>query len=251
MIRTFVVTLLAQAPAPGAPGGWVERLSTAVGLGSPTPGGVEVVLAALLAFGLCCLVSAVYRATRRGRGCRQDFIHAMLILGVVVCVFVMVIQSGDGDRALATGFGMFAAFSMIRFRTAVSEPRDIGFLFFAMTAGLAVGARQYMLACVGTAAVSGIILGFTKADLFASSSCAHALQVWIAGGLDPDRTFHDVFTRLLARHALRAVETGKKGDRTTLLYDVVLARPEDAAALVRELARIEGVGRVRLRRTAP
>mgnify|MGYP003348236327 FL=1 len=132
-------------------------------LGGP-PGVLEILFAAILSFALCCLVSKLYQVTYRGRECPQDFIHAMLILGVVVCVFVMVIQSGDSDYALATGFGMFAAFSMIRFRTAVSEPRDIGFIFFAMTAGLAVGARQYLLATAGTAFVSGIIWIFSRGD---------------------------------------------------------------------------------------
>ena len=45
----------------------------------------------------------------------QDYVHTLMILGIVVSVIVMVIRGGDGNKAMATGFGMFAAFSMIRF----------------------------------------------------------------------------------------------------------------------------------------
>src|SRR6266446_8797185 len=128
----------------------VEFFGVTLGFGLAQPGLPEIFFATFLSFGLTALIAALYKSTFRGPKLSQDYVHTLMILGIIVTVIVMVVRGGDRDRAMATGFGMFAAFSLIRFRTSLSEARDIGFIFFAMTAGLAVGARQYGLAAATT-----------------------------------------------------------------------------------------------------
>ena len=116
-----------------------------VGYDQPAPPLQEIIIALALSFALNCLIAAVYKNTYRGNDYSQDYVHALIILGTVVSVVIMVVR---GDSASA--FGMFAAFSLIRFRRSVRQARDIGFIFMAMAAGLGVGARQYQLASATT-----------------------------------------------------------------------------------------------------
>jgi uncharacterized membrane protein YhiD involved in acid resistance len=51
---------------------------------------------------------------------------------------------------LVLSLGMVGALSIVRFRSAIKEPLDIGFLFIGIAAGLAAGARLYLVAIVGT-----------------------------------------------------------------------------------------------------
>jgi uncharacterized membrane protein YhiD involved in acid resistance len=54
---------------------------------------------------------------------------------------------------LVLSLGMVGALSIVRFRTAIKEPLDVGFLFIGIAAGLAAGARLYLVALVGTVAL--------------------------------------------------------------------------------------------------
>ena len=143
-----------------------------VGYDKETPGALEIVLAMTLSFLLMCLISAVYKKTYRGSDYSQDYVHTLIILGTVVSVVIMVVRGDPG-----TAFGMFAAFSIIRFRRSVRQSRDIGFIFLAMAAGLGVGARQYGLATITTIIICAVIYGFSTADIFAPKRLSHFLRI--------------------------------------------------------------------------
>lgn len=156
-----------------------EFFTQTFALGLPRPSLQEIIFAIGLSFGLNLLIAAVYKRTYKGGDFTQDYVHSLLILGTVVSVVVMVVRfDKDPMMAQATAFGIFAAFSIIRFRTNVEQSRDIGFLFLAMAAGLAVGARAYGLACATTILICAIIYVFSSIDLFAparaSIGCASA-----------------------------------------------------------------------------
>src|SRR5580704_11712774 len=110
-----------------------------LGFSQDIPSLPEIVFAIILSFALNLLVAAVYQRTYRGGEFSQDYVHTLLILGTCIAVVVMVVRI-DKDHRNATAFGIFAAFSVIRFRTLLQTPRDIGFLFVSMAAGMGVGA---------------------------------------------------------------------------------------------------------------
>ncbi|MEK0451986.1 MAG: hypothetical protein RL088_4254, partial [Verrucomicrobiota bacterium] len=106
--------------------GIVEFFQNTLKFGAADAGLAEILFAIFLSFILTSTIAAVYRATFRGAKLSQDYVHTLMILGTVVTVIIMVVRFGDKEKAQATAFGMFAAFSIIRFRTSLSEARDIG-----------------------------------------------------------------------------------------------------------------------------
>lgn len=62
---------------------------------------------------------------------------------------------------IALSLGMFGSLSIVRFRTNIRDPRDIGFIFWAMAIGIAASTESYFLGAVGSLVLAGIMI-FTK-----------------------------------------------------------------------------------------
>ena len=153
-----------------------------------------------------------------------------------------------GDSA--TAFGMFAAFSIIRFRRSVRQSRDIGFIFLAMAAGLGVGAREYQLAVVTTLIVCGAIYVFSKADIFAPKRLSHFLRIRVTNDVDYDSAFNACFEQYLTHHELISVESIQAGMMTELRYNVSLKDQNQPGGFVGALQQLNGNNRILLTASA-
>ena len=236
---------LAQTPAP-APAGLLDRLGDLLvpaTVGAPAPGAAEVLMAIAMSFALCCLIAATYRRTCRPVLYSQDYVHTLIILGTVVTLVIMVVQGNA-----ATAFGMFAAFSIIRFRRAVNQSRDIGFIFLAMASGLAVGAREYALAGVAVPIVCGITGLLAGLDLFGARAEWVRLRVRVGADVDHATALREAFARHLERHELRSVETIQAGLQQEAVYDVCLRDPAGQAAFLSAVQAATGNNRVVIQR---
>lgn len=222
-----------------------EFISQVLGFNHPTAPLQEIIFAIGLSFALNLLIAAVYRSTFKGGDFSQDYVHSLLILGTVVSVIVMVVRFDPNPAmAQATAFGIFAAFSIIRFRTNVSAARDIGFLFCAMAAGLGVGARAYGLATATTILICAIIYVFSQMDVFAPSRASHRLRIRVTNDIDYDVAFGECFAKYLEHYDLISVESIQAGMMTELRYNVHLKNTGKPGEFVAALQQLNGNNRV-------
>ena len=229
----------------------VDFFQVTLGFESSAPPLVEIFFATLLTFMLTALIASLYKVTFRGPKLSQDYAHTLMILGIVVTVIVMCVREGEASKAQATAFGMFAAFSIIRFRTTLSEARDIGFIFLAMAAGLAVGARQYGLAVSTVMLICAIIYYFSKRDWFAPNRASHFLRVRVTNDISYDTAFDHVFQKYLEKFDLISVESIQAGMMTELRYGISLRAGQKPGEFVGALQQVNGNNRVFLSTTAP
>jgi hypothetical protein len=211
----------------------------------------EILFAIFLSFILNSLIAAVYRTTFRGAKLSQDYVHTLMILGVVVTAIIMVVRFGDKDKAQATAFGMFAAFSIIRFRADVSETRDIGFIFLAMATGLSIGARQYGMAVATTPVICAIIYYFSRGNWFAPNRASHFLRIRVTNDINYDVAFENVFNKFLEKHDIISVESIQAGMMTEIRYNISLKPEHKSGELVAAIQQVNGNNRVLLTSTAP
>ena len=218
----------------------------------PRPSVQEIIVALLLSFGLNLLIATVYKKTYRGGDFSQDYVHALLILGTVVSVVVMVVRfDKDPLMAQATAFGIFAAFSIIRFRANVDQSRDIGFIFLAMAAGLGVGARAYGLATVTTIIICAIVYIFSSVDAFAPARASHRLRIRVTNDVDYDVVFKPCFAQFVHDFDLISVESIQAGMMTELRYNVHLKKESKPGEFVAAIQQLNGNNRVMLTSTVP
>ncbi len=120
------------------------------------------ILTALITSTLCGLVIYfVYRFFYRGVVYSDNF-NILLILITVVTTFIIMTISAN----LVLSLGMVGALSIVRFRSAIKDPLDVGFLFWGIGVGITTGAGLYLIAVVGTVfvAVLYMLLTFAKKE---------------------------------------------------------------------------------------
>ena len=115
------------------------------------------ILTALGVAAFCGIVIfLVYRFFNRGVLYSENF--NLLIVMITVVTSFIIITIGTN---LVLTLGMVGALSIVRFRAAVKDPLDVGFLFWGVSAGLTAGARLYSVALIGTAFVAVLYILFT------------------------------------------------------------------------------------------
>jgi hypothetical protein len=82
-------------------------------------------LAMAVATILSIIITKVYQLTFTGERYSQNFVHTIIIIMSVVVSVVMNVVSGNAGVA----FGLFAVFSLIRFRSAMTDAKDISYIF--------------------------------------------------------------------------------------------------------------------------
>ncbi len=105
---------------------------------------VNITYSFLWAFLLASVIAITHKLTFTGDYYPKNFFQS-LILGAVVTTLVMM---AIGD-SLARGLGVFGAMAIIRFRTRIDDPRDVLFLFAALSTGLAIGVYGFTISFVG------------------------------------------------------------------------------------------------------
>jgi hypothetical protein len=106
---------------------------------------VNITYSFLWAFLLASIIAITHKLTFTGDYYPKNFFQS-LILGSVVTTLVMM---AIGD-SLARGLGVFGAMAIIRFRTRIDDPRDVLFLFAALSTGLAIGVYGFTISFVGS-----------------------------------------------------------------------------------------------------
>lgn len=104
------------------------------------------VASALLVSLICAIIIyIVYRNFYKGVSFSENTGMLIILLSLVTTFIILCISSN-----LVLSLGMVGALSIVRFRAAVKEPLDVGFLFLAIAAGITSGARLYEVALGGT-----------------------------------------------------------------------------------------------------
>ncbi|MBS7369532.1 MAG: DUF4956 domain-containing protein [Oscillospiraceae bacterium] len=117
----------------------------------------ENIVATLITAALCGLiVYLVYRFFYRGVVYSDNF-NILIVLTTVVTAFVILTISAN----LVLSRGRGGALSIVRFRAAVKDPLDIGFLFWGIAAGITAGAGLYWAAVLGTVCIAVIYILLT------------------------------------------------------------------------------------------
>lgn len=116
-----------------------------------------VVVNMLITMLVALFIYWVYKKTYTGVMYSMNFNLTILLTSMVTAMVMMVIGTN-----LALSLGMVGALSIIRFRSAIKDPRDIGFLFWGISAGLSAGTGSYLIAIAGSLVIASLLFVFKK-----------------------------------------------------------------------------------------
>ncbi|MDO4388777.1 MAG: DUF4956 domain-containing protein [Eubacteriales bacterium] len=104
---------------------------------------LTIVFSLVLAFAVGLFIAFVYRKNYRGVMYSNNFVLTLVMMTLITCPVVMCIK-----ESIQLSMGMVGALSIVRFRTAVKEPLDTAYMFWALTMGILLGAGQFFLTAV-------------------------------------------------------------------------------------------------------
>lgn len=192
----------------------------------------DVALALALSFVLSATIGWVYRATHRNVSYSQSYVQTLVILGMIISLIMLVVGSN-----IARAFALVGALSVIRFRNAIKETRDVGFIFLVMGIGMACGTRFYTLAIIATVAICLAVLVMQRFNWFHLNVQRQVVKVQVPPDGDYANDIQDVLIRYTAEFELVSMESIRGGALTELLYTVRLRKggePADLVAALRE-----------------
>lgn len=117
----------------------------------------DIITSILASFITGLAIFYIYKKTYSGVLYSKNF-NITLIIGAMVGSVIMMAIGGN----LALALGMVGALSIIRFRTPIKDPKDLVFLFWAITAGIVNGIRFYKLSIVSTIMIGAALLVLSK-----------------------------------------------------------------------------------------
>ena len=125
---------------------------------------IQVILTLLIALGIGVFLYFIYKKTFAGVVYSRSFNLSLIMLTMVSSLVIMLISSN-----LTLSLGMVGALSIVRFRTAIKDPIDTVFMFWAVGEGLALGAGFVDVGLIG-ALVIGVVMVVVTSFKGASAS---------------------------------------------------------------------------------
>ena len=117
----------------------------------------DMVIALVLAFGMGVFIYLIYKKSYSGVMYSSSFGVTLVALTMITTLVILAVNSN-----VVLSLGMVGALSIVRFRTAIKEPLDIAFLFWAIAAGIVLAAGMIPLAVFGSVLIGLIILFFAN-----------------------------------------------------------------------------------------
>ena len=118
---------------------------------------MDFVIAMALSFALGLFIFWVYKKTYNGVMYSSNFGLSLMAMCMLTTLVILAVTSN-----VVLSLGMVGALSIVRFRTAIKEPMDIAYLFWAIAVGIVLGAGLIPLAVFGSVFVGAILYVFVN-----------------------------------------------------------------------------------------
>jgi hypothetical protein len=205
------------------------------------PGPVKVLVCVLSALALGVLISLVYMFTHRKSGYAQSTVIAMPMLsGLVATILVLMCVLASGSVGVTAAISLTGAFSLVRFRSAPGDPRDIAYVFFAMVMGTVCGVGFIGYAFLIFVIMAAVLIIFNLINFAAPKTQDMTLKVTIPENLNYNGLFDNVFEKYTTSYLLRRVKTTDFGTLFDLVYSVRVRTDADQKKFIDDIRALNG-----------
>ena len=187
---------------------------------------LTIVFSLALAFATGLFIYWIYRSNYRGVMYNNNFGLTLVLMTLITTPVVMCIR-----ESIQLSMGMVGAMSIVRFRTAVKDPLDTAYMFWALTMGILLGAGQFFFAALTVVGIGALIIVMNRLKFKQMNS--YLLVVHYVPGLESQ-----------INAALKGVRVSQVKSKTVSRNGAEMTielRVEKQDALVNRLLAIEGV----------
>ena len=189
---------------------------------------LDMVIALALAFGLGLFIFLIYKKTYSGVMYSSSFGVTLVALTMITTLVILAVTSN-----VVLSLGMVGALSIVRFRTAIKEPLDIAFLFWAIAVGIVLAAGMIPLAVLGSVIIGIVLLMFVNKK----SHVRPYIVVLQCEGFEAETKAQ----ALLAQHSEKCVVKSKSAQKGAVELHLEIRLRSDNTDFVNTLADLPGV----------
>jgi len=194
---------------------------------------LDVAIALLMSFAVGLFIFYVYKKTFAGVMYSASFGVSIMAMTLITTLIILAVTSN-----IILSLGMVGALSIVRFRTAVKEPLDIAFLFWAISAGIVIGAGLIPLGVIGSVFIGIILLVFVNRK---STDTPYIVVL----NLENDQAENDCMALIKAK-TKKSLIKAKTVSRNGIELTVEVRLLDMSAKLLNELLSINGVNNASL-----
>lgn len=193
-----------------------------------------VLLVLLVAFLVSLIIYLTYKNTYTGVLYNPRFNVSLIMITMVTTMVMVVIGSN-----ISVSLGMVGALSIIRFRTAVKDPRDTAFIFWCVVSGLACGTQNYTIVIVGSVFICLILFLFKK---FTTKNNKYVLI--IKGKSFDLKEVEKTFDKKLKDYICKGKYISVNG--MEIIYDVKIKDSKISDDIIVSLSKVSGVNTINI-----
>ena len=191
-------------------------------------GVLDMILTIVLSFGIGLFIFLIYKKTFRGVMYSAGFGTTLVALTMITSIVVLAVTSN-----VVLSLGMVGALSIVRFRTAIKDPLDIAFLFWAIGVGIILAAGMIPLAVIGSVCIGLIMLVFVN-----SKSHTHPYMVVLSCA---NHEAEVKAKELLAKNVVRSTVKSKSAVKGAIEINIEVRLKNDNTDFINELAEMTDV----------
>ena len=189
---------------------------------------LDIVLSLSLAFALGLFIFFVYKKTYAGVMYSSSFGVTLVALTMITNLVILAVTSN-----VVLSLGMVGALSIVRFRTAIKEPMDIAFLFWAIAAGIVLAAGMIPLAVFGSIFIGIILLIFANRK---DTSNPYIVVIRCDGHASEERAVD-----FLKQHTKKCTVKSKSAQKGEIELNLEVRLKDDNTDFINILADTDGI----------
>lgn len=187
---------------------------------------LTIIVTMVLALVLGCAIAWVYRRNYRGVMFSGNFTLTLIMMTLITAPVVLCIKN-----SIALSMGMVGALSIVRFRTAVKDPLDTAYMFWALTTGILLGAGQFLLTVVAMVLIAIIMTVLVNIQ----SKGVNSYLLVIRASAEAERSIAQLVSGIRIQKLKSKTVNGSSVEMT---YEVRVDKPD---ALLNRLNSVPGV----------
>ncbi|WP_304970323.1 DUF4956 domain-containing protein [Romboutsia ilealis] len=174
-----------------------------------------IVIFASILLGL--VISGVYIKTNSKQGYNSGFSLTLIMLPVIISIIILLVGNN-----VARAFSLAGAFSIIRFRSAPGDPKDIAYVFFTLAVGLTCGMGYIGYAVIFTVILSALMFILDIINFGSLKGKSMQLKITVPEDLNYEGVFEEVLSEFATSYTIERVRTRDFGALFELYYRVQL-----------------------------
>ncbi len=185
---------------------------------------IDMIVALIIGY----IIYRIYKRFFAGVVYSRYFAVTLIGMTVLTCMVTLAISTN-----IVISLGMVGALSIVRYRTAIKEPLDIMYLFWAITEGITIGATMYVLATIGMVVMMVIIICMSKMK---GRNGAFVMVIHFAGDSAKDAIMNE-----LKAYVYSVKNTTMRENSTEMTIQIDMNRDDGIAEKVRAISGVNDV----------